>query len=189
MTYSRTIIGSSIVPFRMVFLMWLAFFLERYLIVPDLSAWGIYPRSLVGLAGIVLAPLIHANYMHIVSNTFPILFLGAALFYYYPKIANTVFLRAYFLTNFLVWLVARGNNAHIGASGVVYGLAFFLIFFGLFRRDFISLIISLIVILFYGTLFYGVLPTADPRISFESHLFGALVGTWSAYSLRKAQVE
>ncbi len=168
--------------------MWLVFFLERITLM-DFSAFGIYPRTLIGIIGIGVAPLIHANYMHIVSNTLPILFLGATLFYYYPKIAGTVFLRAYFLTNFLVWLVARGANAHIGASGVVYGIAFFLIFFGLFRRDIVSLVISLIVILFYGTLFYGVLPTADPRISFESHLFGALVGTWTAYSLRKEPIE
>ncbi len=188
MATSRSIIGSSIVPFRMVFLMWLAFVLER-LMGWDLSMFGIQPRSLIGMVGIIAAPLIHANYLHIVSNTLPILFLGAALFYYYPKIAGTVFLRSYFMTNFLVWLVARGDNSHIGASGVVYGMAFFLIFFGLFRRDFVSLVISLIVILFYGTLFYGILPTSDPRISFESHLFGALVGGWSAYSLRKAQVE
>ena len=168
--------------------MWLAFFLERYMIVPDLSSFGIQPRTLKGLIGIGLAPLIHANYIHIVSNTLPILFLGATLFFYYPRIAGTVFLRSYFLTNLLVW-IAGGAGNHIGASGVVYGLAFFLIFFGLFRRDVISLIISLVVILFYGTLFFGILPQSDASISFESHLFGALVGAWSAYSLRKAQVE
>jgi membrane associated rhomboid family serine protease len=188
MAGSRSIVGSSIVPFRMVFLMWLAFFVERLLML-NLSAFGIYPRSLQGLIGIVTAPLIHADYLHIVSNTIPILFLGATLFFYYPRIAGFVFIRCYFLTNFLVWLIARGDSSHIGASGVVYGLAFFLIFFGIFRRDILSLIISLIVILFYGTLFYGVLPTSDPRISFESHLFGALVGTWSAYSFRKSRVE
>lgn len=188
MAESRSIIGSSIIPFRMVFLMWLAFFMERLLML-NFTHFGIFPRTLSGLIGIITAPLIHAGYVHIVSNTVPILFLGATLFYYYPRIAGNVFVRCYFLTNVLVWIVARGGSSHIGASGVVYGLAFFLIFYGIFRRDILSLVISLVVILFYGTLFYGVLPTADPRISFESHLFGALVGTWSAYSFRKSKIE
>jgi len=183
----RTIIGSSIVPFRLVFLMWLAFVLERsYSIGFELP--GIYPRSLKGLLGILTSPLVHAGYAHLLSNSIPILFLGAMLFFYYPRIARWVFLRSYFVTNVLVWLLARGGSAHIGASGVVYGLAFFLVFFGIFRRDRISLLISIIVLLFYGTMFYGLLPS-DPRLSWESHLFGAMVGAWTARDFRKARIE
>jgi membrane associated rhomboid family serine protease len=106
------------------------------------------------------------------------IFLGIVLFYFYGQIGGRVFLRAYFWTNILVWLFARPAN-HIGASGVVYAIAFFLIFFGFFRRDFVSIIISLIVIILYGGVFYGVLPT-DPRVSWESHFAGALVGIGSA---------
>jgi len=83
-----------------------------------------------------------------------------------------------------VWLFGRPLSTHIGASGVVYALAFFLIFFGLFYRDFRSLAISVIVLLMYGGLFYGILP-ADPNISWESHLGGALVGVATAIMLSK----
>ena len=86
-------------------------------------------------------------------------FLGSVLYFFIADWGQ-VFFRAYFWTNILVWLFARPAN-HIGASGVVYALAFFLIFFGLFRRDFLSLFISMVVIILYGRVFYGVLPT-DP---------------------------
>ncbi len=177
----RSIIGSSVIPFRVIFFMWLAFFLE-YAYGWQLSNFGIQPRSFIGLIGIFIAPLIHGNLSHLVSNTVPLLFLGSTLFFFYPRIAGIIFFRAYFWTNILVWLfVFRDGNQgnHIGASGLVYGIAFFLIFFGFFRRDFLSLLISIITFLLYGGVFYGVLPT-DLRVSWESHLAGALVGISSA---------
>lgn len=174
---ASSIFGSSVVPFRFVFLMWLAFFLQLMYGWP-LSNFGIQPRTTYGLIGIFTGPLIHGNLSHLISNTVPLLFLGSTLFFFYPNIGRSVFLRTYFWTNILVWLFARPAN-HIGSSGVVYGIAFFLIFFGIFRRDFISILISVITLLLYGGVFYGVLPT-DPRVSWESHFAGALVGITSA---------
>ena len=169
--------GSSVVPFRIIFLMWLCFFLEFVYGWP-ISNFGIQPRTVTGLIGIFVAPLIHGSVLHLVSNTVPLLFLGSVLFFFYYRIGGIVFFRSYIWTNALVWLFARPAN-HIGASGLVYGLAFFLIFFGLFRRDFISILISVLTLLLYGGVFYGVLPT-DPRVSWESHFAGALVGIISA---------
>lgn len=174
-----SILGSAVVPLRFVFFMWLCFFLE-YNYQWNISQYGIQPRTLKGLIGIFLGPLAHGDFYHLVSNTVPLIFLGATLFYFYERIANTIFFRAYFWTNALVWLFARPAN-HIGASGVVYGLAFFLIFFGIFRRDFISIVISVVTILLYGSIFYGVLP-GNPNISWEAHLGGALVGITSAFT-------
>lgn len=177
MASDSSVFGSSVVPFRLVFLMWASFYAEFMFGIP-LSLFGIVPRTLHGLIGIVMAPLIHGDILHLVSNTIPMLFLGVVLFFFYGQIGRQVFFRSYFWTNILVWLFARPAT-HIGASGVVYALAFFLIFFGLFRRDFLSIIISVVVILLYGGVFYGVLPT-DPRVSWESHFAGALVGIASA---------
>ena len=101
MDKQRSIIGSSIVPFRLVFIMWLVFFLTKVNPI-GIHVPGIVPRSLVGLLGIITGPLVHGNYIHLLSNTIPILFLGAILFFYYPRIARYVFLRAYFITNLLV---------------------------------------------------------------------------------------
>lgn len=177
----RSFFASSVVPFRLVFLMWLTFTIEVYTST-DLSFLGIMPRSWPGLVGILTAPLIHGNLVHLVSNTFPLIFLGSILFYFYPRIGGIVFFRCYFITNLLVWILSPRPSYHIGASGIIYGLSAFLIFFGLLRRDFLSLLISIVVILIYGGIFFGVLPT-DPRISWESHLAGAMVGIISAFEL------
>jgi membrane associated rhomboid family serine protease len=182
-----SLFGSSVVPFRIVFFMWLCFFLE-FVYGWQLSDFGIQPRTLSGLIGIFAAPLIHGSVLHLVSNTVPLLFLGSVLFFFYSGIGGVVFFRSYFWTNTLVWLFARPAN-HIGASGVVYSLAFFLIFFGLFRRDFVSILISVLTLLLYGGVFYGVLPT-DPRVSWESHFAGAAVGIFSAvYFSTKKRVD
>jgi len=181
----KTLIGSSIPPFRIVFFMWLVFYLEGFFAV-DAGFLGIYPRDIFGLVGVFLAPLLHGNLIHLISNTVPLLFLGAVLFFYYSKIASSEFLRCYLITNILVWCFAR-PSLHIGSSGLVYGLASFLIFFGLLRRDVKSLFISAIVLIAYGGIFYGVLPT-NPYVSWESHLFGALVGVWSAVSFKNRKV-
>ena len=177
-----TIIGSAIIPFRMVFLMWLLYSVEFFYHV-ELSKFGIIPRQLFGLPGILFAPLLHVSIIHILSNTFPFVILSAMLFYFYDEIAKAVFFRCYIITNILVWCFARELN-HIGASGLIYGIASFLIFFGLFRRDRFSLIVSLVVLALYGSLASGLIPN-NPFISFESHIIGALVGLFTAYEFRK----
>lgn len=173
--------GSSVVPFRLVFLMWLAFSIQFFYGI-DLGFLGIKPRSLSGIPGILTAPMIHGDLSHLISNTLPLLFLGSILFFFYERIGGKVFFRCYFYTNILVWLLSPRASYHIGASGLIYGLSAFLIFFGLLRSDFVSLLISLAILFIYGGIFYGVLPT-DPHISWESHLAGALVGTVTAFNL------
>ncbi len=179
---------SVLVPARLTLLMWGVFFFEISWSV-SFSFLGILPRDLFGLIGIVASPLLHGSWWHLVSNTIPFLFLGATLYFFYPRIANKIFFYCYFLTGVLVWLFGR-YSLHIGASGVIYGLAFFLIFFGFFRKDFKSLVISTVVIILYGSLFYGLLPS-EPNVSYESHLYGALVGLLTAmiYGRRPVRVE
>lgn len=177
--------GSSIIPARLVFLMWVVFSLDNLYGI-NIGFLGIKPRSLEGLPGIFLGPMIHGNLSHLISNTVPLLFLGSALFFFYERIGGIVFFRCYFFTNILVWLLSPRMSYHIGASGLIYGLSSFLIFYGLLRKDFLSLLISIGVIIAYGGIFYGILPT-DPRISWESHLAGAIVGMVTAFNLRNRQ--
>jgi membrane associated rhomboid family serine protease len=177
-----TIFESSVIPFRLVFLMWAVFSMELFFNI-DLGWLGIQPRTLTGLVGILTAPLIHGSLSHLVSNTFPLLFLGTLLFSFYERIGKVVFARCYFITNVLVWIFSPRVSYHIGASGLIYGISAFLIVFGFLRSDLISLLISIVVVLVYGGIFYGVLPS-DPRISWESHLAGAVVGTVTAFQLK-----
>lgn len=163
--------------------MWAVFSLEFYLHL-DLGFLGILPRTVSGLIGIFTAPLIHGDTGHLMSNTLPLLFLGATLYLFYERIATLVFFQCYFLTNLLVWLFGR-EFYHIGASGVIYALASFLVFMGIFDRHFRSILISAIVILFYGGLIYGIFPT-QANISWESHLFGAIVGLGTAFGISRS---
>lgn len=181
-SHENQIFGSTVVPFRLVFLMWLAFSVE-FFTGTDLGFLGIYPRTLHGLIGIFFAPIIHGSLGHLISNTFPLLFLGTLLYFFYDRIGGIVFFRCYFVTNILVWLLSPRLSYHIGASGLIYGIAAFLILFGILRQDFLSLIISVVILFVYGSaILYGVFPT-DPRISWEAHLFGALTGVVTAFNL------
>ena len=185
MDSSRSYLGSAVVPFRLVFLMWLVFTLQLYLNL-DLSWFMLVPRTAKGLVGILTAPMLHGNLTHLLSNTIPLLFLGGTLFFFYNRIGNIVFFRCYFLTNVLVWLFSPRQIPTIGASGLIYGLSAFLIFFGLLRKDLMSMLISIVVILLYGGIFYGILPT-EPWISWESHLAGTIVGAATAIGLRNTK--
>ncbi len=170
---SYSISTSIIVPSRMVFIMWAVFSLENFMHI-DVSMFGIYPRVMLGLIGVFSSPMIHSNVIHLTSNTLPLLFLGTTLFFFNPIIGNRVFWSCYLMTGLLVWLFAR-SSFHVGASGLIYGLASFLIFYGFFKKDFKSLIISLLILFFYWSLIYGVLPVQS-GVSWESHLFGGIVG-------------
>lgn len=185
MESSRSYLGSAVVPFRLVFLMWLVFTLQLYLDL-DLSWAVLVPRSIPGLVGIFTAPMLHGNLTHLLSNTIPLLFLGGTLFFFYNRIGTTVFFRCYIITNILVWAFSPRPMPHIGASGLIYGLSAFLIFFGLLRKDLMSMLISIVVIMLYGGIFYGILPT-QPWISWESHLAGTIVGTVTAFTLRNTK--
>ncbi|HYG38448.1 MAG TPA: rhomboid family intramembrane serine protease [Cytophagales bacterium] len=166
-------------PLRFVVLLWLVYILELLLHMDLGLIFGIYPRQAFGIIGIFTSPLIHGNLMHLFSNSVPLLVLGSLLYFFYDRIAAVVFFNCYFLTGALVWIFAR-PFIHIGASGVIYGIAFFLLFIGIFRKDFLSVLISLGVAFFYGGMIWGVLP-GIPGISWESHLIGAIVGVFTAF--------
>jgi len=181
----NSLLDSIVVPSRLVFMMWLSYTLEYYY-QWDIGIFGIVPRTAQGLIGIVTAPIIHGSLPHLISNTVPMLTLGWMLYYFYPKVAPTVFYRSYFGTNLLVWLFAWPGHVHIGASGIIYSITAFLIVYGLMVKHVMSMVVSLVVIFIYGGIFYGVLPT-DPMVSWESHLAGSLVGLGSAITLSKSK--
>lgn len=175
--------SSIIPPLRLVFLMWLIFSLET-LLQQDFGFLGILPRTTKGLLGLFTGPLVHGNITHIISNSVPFLFLGSTVYFFYNRVASQVLMQCYFFTNILVWFFGR-DFYHIGASGTVYALASFLISIGLFRRDLKSILISTIIIIFYGGMVYGLSPS-NQSISWESHLMGTIVGIVTAYILRKS---
>jgi membrane associated rhomboid family serine protease len=181
----RKIIQSLFLPLLFIALIWIIR-LGEMAIQTDLGFLGVYPRKIQGLIGILTSPLIHADLKHLFANSIPLLVLGGCLFYFYKELAVRTFLLIYFITGISVW--AGGREAyHIGASGVVYGLAAFLFFSGIIRRDGKLLAITLLVTFLYGSMIWGIFPDFFPEknISFESHLWGMAVGTILAFYFRK----
>lgn len=144
---------------------------------------GIFPLSLQGLPGILLAPLVHADFSHLISNSFPLLVLGSMLFYFYRQLAPAIFILSVLITGFWVWIMAR-DAWHIGASGLVYSLAAFLFTSGVIRRHPRLMALSLIVVFLYGGMVWGVFPLRD-QVSWESHLMGMISGVILAIYFRQ----
>ena len=148
----------------------------------DLNQFGILPRIPESLPGILFSPLLHADFLHLISNTFPVFFLLFVVLYFYEKSAFPVFLTVWILGGLLVWSFGR-DAVHIGASGLIYGFASFLVFSGIFRKNIKSILIAVLIVGMYGGMVYGILPLQS-WISWEGHLAGAAAGAVSAYILR-----
>jgi membrane associated rhomboid family serine protease len=144
---------------------------------------GVRPRDVRGLTGVLFAPLVHAGFGHLVANTAPLLVLGTAMLYLYPDASLRVLPAIYFGPGVAVWLFARGGD-HVGASGLVYGLASYVFVAGVIRRDRRAIATSLLVSFLYGALVWGVLPI-EPHVSWETHLAAALIGIALAIALRR----
>jgi len=177
----KKLLESFLVPLIFPAILWIVHSLSVLLNI-DFSNLGLLPRNWPGIIGIITAPLIHANYSHLISNTFPLIISGWVIFFFYNKISQLLFIFIYVVTGITVWLFAR-EVYHIGASGIVYGFVSFLFFSGIFRKDNKSIALSLIITFLYGGMVWGVLPGMKD-ISWESHLFGALTGLIAAFIFR-----
>lgn len=148
-----------------------------------LFSFGIIPRHLESLLGIYAAPFLHGDIGHLLNNLVGLVIFSSLLFVHSLRryLWSSFFIIT--LTGLLVWLFAR-NALHIGASGWIFGLWSLLIASAWFERRLLNILLAILVAFFYGGMLYGVLPT-DPRISFESHLFGAIAGVLCAYAQTK----
>jgi membrane associated rhomboid family serine protease len=148
----------------------------------DLVPYGVYPHRLSGLVGILWGPLIHGSLAHLFANTAPLIILGTALLYGYPRSAWIVLPVVYAGSGLGVWLFAR-DAWHIGASGLTFGMMFFVFTVGALRWDRRAIALSLVVFFLYGGMIWGIFPY-DPEISYESHFFGAVIGVVLAIVLK-----
>ena len=146
--------------------------------------FGLEPRDLGGLIGIPMSPILHAGFQHAAANTVPLIILGAMAAMAAPKRFFEATIIIVFLGGLLVWLLARGGNRiHVGASGLVFGYFGFVVALGILERSFKAIFLAAAAAMLYGGMIWGVLPT-DSRVSWESHLFGALAGAAAAWILR-----
>ncbi len=178
---------SMIIPGIFVVLMWLVK-LTELAFNADFYSFGIYPLAKTGLKGIIFSPFIHADFKHLFNNTLPLFFLSMALFYFYSEVAVRVFILNYLLTGFLVWLAGR-EAWHIGASGLIYGLASFLFFSGILRRHFRLIALSLLIVFLYGSMVWGIFPGIHENVSWESHMLGFFSGILLAIWFRNVGLQ
>lgn len=170
------------VPFLFVVLIWMVYWIDyRYFL--DLYELGIKPRTYSGLQGIVFSPLLHGGISHLLANSWPLLILGGALYYFYPKVASWIVLWSWLFGGILTWLIAH-EGYHIGASGLIYSLAGFVFLSGILRWQVNLLALSFLVAFLYGGMLWGILPY-DEKISWEGHLSGGIVGFVLAFFYRK----
>lgn len=173
-------------PVLFVLAIWIVFWFEiRFGF--DFNHLGVYPRTISGLIGVLFSPFIHGDLTHLWHNTLPLLILSMALFFFYPKNAWKVLLFGVLFTGGFTWLFGRSAH-HIGASGVIYMLFGFLFFKGLVAKHFRLIALSFVVVFIYGSMIWYTLPV-DPKISWEGHLSGLLVGTGLAFLVKKGVVK
>ncbi len=141
--------------------------------------WGIYPMHVFGLRGILTYPLVHSGFPHLFSNISALLLLGVTVMYFYKRVAVQTFMIIYLMSGILVWIFGRPVT-HIGASGIVYGLVAFLFWNGIFLRSPLAIVLSLLTLMMFGSLFLGILPDQE-GISWEGHLCGAIAGIFSSF--------
>lgn len=163
----------------LVALMWGAEVVDQ---VPgvDLDSLGIEPRDPDGLTGVVLAPLLHGGFGHLIGNTIPFVLMGAVIALSGAARLLAVTAIATLVGGLGTWLIAPENTLHIGASGVVFGFAAYLIARGLFSRRLVELAVGVVVVLVWGsTLVAGILLPGG-NISWQGHLCGAIGGVIAA---------
>ena len=171
-----------------VVIVWLVFAVDvADVTLSSFSQLGILPRDITGLKGVLFSPLIHSSLSHILSNTLPLFILIWFLFYFYSKIAFKTFAYLWLLSGLFTWIIGRDSH-HVGASGLIFALAFFLFFSGIFRRHIPLVAVSMIVAFAYGSMIWSIFPIAeivDERVSWEAHLSGAISGLIIALFFKK----
>lgn len=176
----QRIMLAAVVPLFLIFILFLLKFMEVGMDW-DFSHMGVYPMEKRGIVGIFTHPLIHSGFSHLLANTLPLFFLSWCLFYFYRGIAGRIFMIIWIGAGLLTFMIGK-PGWHIGASGLIYGLAFFLFFSSILRKYVPLIAISLLVTFLYGGIIWHMFPYFSPaNMSWEGHLSGGIMGTLCAF--------
>lgn len=167
----------------LLLLMW-GLELIDWLIPLQLDYFGIHPRSLVGLLGIVVAPVLHSSWSHLLMNTSPFVIFGGLIALNGPAEFWVVTLGSALISGLGAWLVSPPHTVTVGASGVIFGYFGYLLLRGFFERRLSSILISLLIGLCYGSIIFQVFPS-ERGISWSAHFFGLVGGVLIAQTLGK----
>lgn len=147
----------------------------------NFDRWGVRPRSVRGLFGIVFAPFLHTGFPHLIGNTIPFAVLGGIIALGGSRAIAEVTVAVAVISGLGVWMFGAGNSVHFGASGLVFGYLTYLVARGIVARNVLWILGGIAVLAFYGGLFWGLLPS--PRVSWLGHVFGAVGGVLAAWMI------
>lgn len=162
-----------------VAVLWLVELIDVLLLGGRLDRYGVEPRDVDGLDGVVLAPLLHAGLAHLVANTVPLLVLGFLVLLSGVARWAVVTLVVWVVGGAGTWLTGAERTVHLGASGLIFGWLTYLLLRGVFSRSMRQILLGVVVLILYGGLLLGVLP-GTPGVSWQGHLFGAVGGVCAA---------
>ena len=172
-------------PLSFEILLWIVYFIGQNTSF-NLALLGIHPLDFKGLIGIITAPVIHLDFDHILSNSTSFFVIAFGLCILYKRKAISVFFFIYVLSGLWGWFLARGGY-HIGASGLIYGMYFFLVMSAFIKRERKTIAFALLITFLYGAIVWGFFPIFFPgkNISWEIHTTGAIAGILAAFYFRK----
>lgn len=173
--FSNTVL---LAPLLAILCIWIVFWIEIKFNI-NLNKYGIQPRKLIGLRGVLFSPFIHGSVSHLYNNTIPLATLTAALFYFYRIDAVKVLFFGFLFSGIFTWIIGRPSY-HIGASGLIYALVSFIFFKGILARHYRLVALSLAIVFLYGSMIWYIFPIKD-GISWEGHLSGFIVGLFLAF--------
>ena len=168
-----------IIPSGFLVVIWVVFYLNNRFNL-NLNEFGILPRTVSGLQGIIFSPFLHGDLNHITNNSVPLFILTTTLIYFYRNISLKVLFFGILFSGVITWLIGR-ESYHIGASGLIYVLVSFIFFKGLLTKYYRLTALSFSVVLFYGGMAWYIFPNIDATISWEGHLGGFLSGLFFAF--------
>ena len=174
-----------LLPLFFVLTLWLVFWYELQF-QHNLSYFGIYPREVYGLKGIVFSPFLHGDIEHLANNSVALLVLLPILRYFYKEQSFVVLLFGILFSGLGTWLLGRPSY-HIGASGLIYALVSFIFFKGIFTKYYRLVALSFTIVILYGGSVWYMFPNVKEGISWEGHLAGFLVGLALALVLKTPQ--
>lgn len=177
--------GNLQITFLCVAFLWAVYYIGFFLPF-DPRVYGIIPRSITGLRGILFAPFLHAGFGHLFSNCLalaPLLFFSLM---YSRKLTFEAVILIALIGGAGTWFFGRGHTVHIGASGIIFGLIAYLLTIGFFRRELLALVVSLIVAFYYGWVVFALFSVV-PGVSWTGHFFGFAAGIFAAWLTRNTR--
>jgi membrane associated rhomboid family serine protease len=148
----------------------------------DLRSDGIYARNIGRIWGILTSPLIHASFQHLIDNSIPFIFMGIFIALRGAARLLSVTALVALLGGLGTWLISPAGVSTIGASGVVFGYATYLLTRGIFDRNLLELFVGVVVGVVWGSVLIASL-VPHQGISWQAHVCGGVAGVIVAYGM------